>query len=354
MALDQFLLFGSDLIALFAIYAILVIGLNIQQGITGIPNFGLLFAVAGGAYITAGLSVRLVVIILGIHSTLDPISENTEVLQLVNPILRSQPLTAIGLLIFFVVIGGIAGGITGLIAAAPAIRLREDYLAITLLAFGEILNVIATGYTPLVGGPPGISVPDVLSEAGGQYRFYVASGVLLLWALLVFAYAGYFVKTPLGRTLKAIRDNETTAKSLGKPITHYRTIAILFGSILCGMSGTLWVLYSGAITPTLARYDWTFLPWLMLLLGGMGSNRGSFVGAFLLVAVNKLIVYYKFAFVGILPFDVVWLNYILLGLVTAIILIYRPQGITRDKRTVPRDILRLAQKELGPNQGGNS
>jgi branched-chain amino acid transport system permease protein len=138
-------------------------------------------------------------------------------------------------------------------------------------------------------------------------------------------------------------------KSLGKGIAHYRTIAILFGSILCGMCGSLWVFYSGAIPPSLARYGWTFLPWLMLLLGG--SNRGSFVGAFVLVALNKLIVYYKYVFVGILPFDVVWLNYILLGLVTVIILIYRPQGITRDKRTVPRDILRLAQKELGPSKG---
>lgn len=216
------------------------------------------------------------------------------------------------------------------------------------------MNVIAIGDLPLIGGTPGINVPDVLSWAGGQYRYYLASVVLLLWALLVFAYAGYFVKTPLGRTLKAIRDNETTAKSLGKNITHYRTIAILVGSVLCGMCGSLWVLYSGSITPSLTRYDWTFLPWVMLLLGGMGSNRGSFIGAFVLVTLNKLIVYYKYTFVGILPFDVVWLNYILLGLVTAIILIYRPQGIMQEERTVPRGTVRPAQKELGPSKGGNA
>ena len=220
----------------------------------------------------------------------------------------------------------------GLISSAPAVRLREDYLAITLLAFGEILNVIGIGYTPLIGGPPGVNVPDILAWAG-QYRFYAGTGVLLLVAIAIYAYACYVIETPFGRTLKAIRDNENVARSLGKDITRYRTTSILFGSLLCGIAGTLWVLYSGAVTPTYARFDWTFLPWLMILLGGMGTNRGTLVGTLIFVTLNKLIIYYKSAFVGILPFDVIWLNYILLGLITILILIYRPEGIVREVRT---------------------
>jgi branched-chain amino acid transport system permease protein len=103
--------------------------------------------------------------------------------------------------------------------------------------------------------------------------------------------------------------------------------------LLCGIAGTLWVLYSGAVTPSYARFDWTFLPWLMILLGGMGTNRGTLVGTLIFVTLNKLIIYYKSVFVGILPFDVVWLNYILLGLITILILIYRPEGIVREVRT---------------------
>jgi branched-chain amino acid transport system permease protein len=327
--LDQLILFTVDLLALFAVYLIINIGLNIQQGITGIPNFGILFAVAGGAYITAGLSTRLTLILVGIKTNLDPVSNNVSVLQLVNPILRSQPTLAISLFILFLIIGGAAGAAMGLIAAAPAIRLREDYLAITLLAFGEILNIVGQGYTPLIGGPPGVDLPDVLGWAG-QYRFYAGSLVLLLVAIVIFAVADYIIKTPFGRTLKAIRDNETVARSLGKNITQYRTVSILIGSMLCGIGGSLWVIYSGAITPTLARFDWTFLPWLMILLGGMGSNRGTLVGTIIFVTLNKLITYYKYAFVGILPFDVIWLNYLLLGLITILILIYRPEGIVRE------------------------
>jgi len=343
--LDQVILFVVDLLALLAVYLIINIGLNMQEGITGIPNFGIVLAVAGGAYITGGLSTRVAVNLLGIQTNLDPIFDNVPVLQLVNPILRSQPPTAIALLILFVIIGGIAGALMGLISSAPALRLREDYLAITLLAFGEILNVIGIGYKPLIGGPIGVSVPDILAWAG-RYRFYVGSFVLLFIAIAIFFYAGYLIRTPFGRTLKAIRDNEIVARSLGKNITTYRSISILFGSLLCGIAGSLWVLYGGAVTPTYGRFDWTFLPWLMILLGGMGSSRGVFVGTFIFVALNKLIVYYKYAFVGILPFDIVWLNYILLGLITILILIYRPEGIVREKWTAPKQNLSAADKEV--------
>ena len=334
-ALDQLILFTTDLLALLAVYLIINIGLNLQQGITGIPNFGILLAVAGGAYFTGGLSTRLALSLLGIRTDLSPVINNVPVLALINPTLVSQPLIAIAFMVLFIMVGGVAGAAMGLISSAPAVRLREDYLAITLLAFGEILNVIGIGYTPLIGGPPGVSVPDVLGWAG-QYRFYAGTLVLVLVAIAIFAYAGYLIKTPLGRTLRAIRDNEIVARSLGKDITRYRTVAILIGSTLCGIAGSLWVMYSGAVTPTYARFDWTFLPWLMILLGGMGSNRGVLVGTFIFVALDKLILYYKYSFAGILPFDIIWLNYLLLGFLTILILIYRPEGIVRTWQREPQ------------------
>lgn len=324
--IDQVILFVVDLLALFAVYLIISIGLNIQEGITGIPNFGIVFAVAGGAYITGGVSTRLAVSVLGIQTNLDPIINNVAVLGSVNPILRAEPSTATALLIVFIVIGGLAGALMGLISCAPAVRLREDYLAITLLAFGEILNVVGIGYKPLIGGPIGVNVPDIFGWAGG-YRFYLGTVAVLLVATGIFVYVSYLIKTPFGRTLKAIRDNEVVARSLGKDIIRYRTTSIMLGSSLCGIAGSLWVLYSGAVTPTYARFDWTFLPWLMILLGGLGSHRGALVGTITFVTLNKLIIYYKFAFVGLLPFDIVWLNYLLLGITTILILIYRPEGI---------------------------
>ena len=117
----------------------------------------------------------------------------------------------------------------------------------------------------------------------------------------------------------------------------------MIGSLFCGIAGSLWALYSGAITPTLARFDWTFLPWLMILIGGMGSNRGTLVGTAIVVTLNKLITYFKYAFVGIVPFNIIWLNYLLLGVMTILILIYRPEGIVREtlpttKRTTGNNV----------------
>ena len=330
MTLDQVILFTVDLLALFSIYLIISLGLNLQQGVTGIPNFGLVLAVAGGAYITASLSTRLAIYLLNVHTSLDPIVNNVAVLQLVNPILRSSPWVSIGLLVLFLIIGGASGALMGLISSAPAIRLREDYLAITLLAFGEILNVVGTGYDPLIGGPAGTSLPDIFGWAG-QYRFYWATLIMLLVAVMLFVYIERLVKTPFGRVLKAIRDNENTAMSLGKDITRYRMSSILIGSILCGIAGALWALYSGAVTPSYDRLDYTFLPWLMVLLGGMGSNVGTAVGTLVFVTLDELIDYFKYSFAPFLPFNVVWLNYLLLGLLTIFILIYRPEGIIREK-----------------------
>jgi len=332
VTLDQVILFTVDLLALFSVYLIISLGLNLQQGVTGIPNFGLVLAVAGGAYITASLSTRLAIYLLNVHTSLDPIVNNVAVLQLVNPILRSSPWISIGLLILFLIIGGASGALMGLISSAPAIRLREDYLAITLLAFGEILNVVGTGYDPLIGGPAGTSLPDIFGWAG-QYRFYWATLIMLLVAVMLFVYIERLVKTPFGRVLKAIRDNENTAMSLGKDITRYRMSSILIGSILCGIAGALWALYSGAVTPSYDRLDYTFLPWLMVLLGGMGSNVGTAVGTLVFVTLDELIDYFKYSFAPFLPFNVVWLNYLLLGLLTIFILIYRPEGIIREKWT---------------------
>jgi len=332
VTLDQVILFTVDLLALFSVYLIINLGLNLQQGVTGIPNFGLVLAVAGGAYITASLSTRLAIYLLNVHTNLDPIVNNVTVLQLVNPILRSSPWLSIGLLALFLVIGGASGALMGLLSSAPAVRLREDYLAITLLAFGEILNVVGAGYDPLVGGPPGTSLPDIFGWAG-QYRFYWATLIMFLVAVIIFVYIERLVRTPFGRVLKAIRDNENTARSIGKDITRYRMSAVLIGSILCGIAGALWALYSGAVTPSYDRFDYTFLPWLMILLGGMGSNIGTAVGTLVFVTLDELIDYFKYTFAPFLPFNVVWLNYLLLGLLTIFILIYRPEGIIREKWT---------------------
>jgi branched-chain amino acid transport system permease protein len=331
MIVEAVSLFLLDLLAICAIYLILNLGLNIEYGFTGIPNFGTVFWVAGGAFTVGALSTSFAAWILGINiSGLDIISDNIVIVSKVNECIVKQPLYGIMLLVVLLVIVAGVGAILGMILSLPTVRLRADYLSITFLAFGEVLNVIGIAYRPLVGGPPGVNVPDVWAWAGG-WRFVASTLTIAAIAVLIFIYSEYLIRTPFGRTLRAVRDNEVAAAALGKDIARYRFAAMIIGSIMASVAGALFALYSGSVTPTFVRFHWTFLPWLMILLGGVGNSLGVVAGTAMFYSVYKLIIYYKYVLMGIMPFDVVWLNYILLGIVVVLVLIFRPQGLIPEK-----------------------
>jgi branched-chain amino acid transport system permease protein len=331
MIVEAVSLFLLDLLAIFAIYLILNSGLNVEYGFTGIPNFGTVFWVAGGAFTVGALSTSFAAWVLGINiSGLDIISDNIVIVSKVNEYIAAQPLYGIMLLIVMLVTAAGVGAILGIILSLPTVRLRADYLSITFLAFGEILNVIGIAYRPLVGGPPGVNVPDVWAWAGG-WRFVASTLTIAIIAVLTFIYSEYIIRTPFGRALRAVRDNEVAAAALGKDIARYRLAAMVIGSIMASVAGALFVLYSGSVTPTFVRFHWTFLPWLMILLGGVGNTLGVAAGTAMFYTAYKLIIYYKYALMGFMPFDVVWLNYILLGIVVVLVLIFKPQGLIPEK-----------------------
>lgn len=348
---EEIILFASSFIAVYAVYIIASISLNIQRGFAGIPQFGLMFAIAGGAYIIGNLANRVAIWILGIKPLADPILESSVVLGQINPVLASQPLLSVGLLVIYLILGALFGAVLGLIQVGPAIRLRIDYLSITLLAFAEIINVIATAYRPLIGGAYGVQVPLLFGWAG-KYAIDVTALVMFIVALIIYAYAEYLARTPLGRTLKAIRDNEITAQSLGKDIVKYRAIAIVLGSAFSGMAGVLWSFYNGAVIPgQYHRFNWTFLPWLMLLLGGIGNNKGVFLGTTIFVTLDRFITYYKHSLAGLLPFDVIWVYQLLIGFITMLILLYKPEGLLPEKPYIPKGVKERIGKLISSEKG---
>jgi branched-chain amino acid transport system permease protein len=331
MNFDPILLFSLNLLAYIALYMIVNEGLNIQYGVTGVTQFGLVFAVSGGAFTAGYLAPRAGVWIFHINmGGLDFVNGNTILTTEVNSMTKAQPMNGFAILLIVIIVAALVGGLLGVISSVPAINLRSDYLGITLLAFGEILNVFGVAYTPLIGGPPGVIVPDVWAWAGGN-RFVASTLTLAASAGLAYVYIEYVIRTPFGRTLRAIRDNEVAAQSLGKNLPRCRLEAIVIGSVLASIGGALFVLYAGSVTPSLTRFTWTFLPWLMLLLGGIGSNVGTLVGTAAWFTIYDSILYSKFYLQGVLPFDVVWLNYILLGIVVILILIFRPQGLIPER-----------------------
>jgi len=332
MVLEAETIFIIDLLAIFAIYVIVNLSLNLEFGFTGIPNFGKVLAVGAGAFVAASIPGRIFASIAGIEG--DYIANNLAIVSEINVWLVDN--TGIGFVVFFLTLGiaaGVGGGV-GLLTSYPAIRLRGDYLAITLLAFGESIRIIGNNFTPLVGGTLGVQIPDPLAFLPNELRFPVATLGLVLIAIAVYVYSEKMIRSPLGRMLRAVRDNEVAAESLGKNTTQIRIKIIMVSAALAAIGGALYAFYvGGTIAIAYDRASWTFWPFLMILIGGLANNKGVIVGTLIFVTLRKFIIYFKDSLEGFVPFDVVWLDFLLLGTILLLVLLYRPQGIFVEKPT---------------------
>ncbi len=329
---EQWLLFLVDLLAIFGIYLTLNLSLRLQLGYTGIANFGLVLSFTGGAYVAGWLPVRMGMRLFHVDSSLakDMIWNNVIINSQINQSLQQNPSMAMSILIVTLLVAAAIGALLGFLSGYPAVRLGGDYLAISLLALGEVLAIIGGNYEPLVGGPLGVQVPDVWAWSL-DHRFAVASLANCVMALGVWAYLSAIERSPMGRVLRAVRDNPDAAASLGKDVTKIRLNVLIAGGTICSLAGAMYAFYTSGVAPSaLGRFDWTFLPWVMVVFGGSGSNLGVLLGTFAFITLQKLIVSYKYA-LSFLPFDPVWLQYLLMGLVLLLILNFRPYGLIREK-----------------------
>jgi branched-chain amino acid transport system permease protein len=336
--LELIILWLFDLVAYLSIYLVATISLNFQFGYTGIPNFGLLFSIAIGAYTTGALTGRLAMWYYGIGNGLDYIMDNTKIITMLNARLSNDPLGGIFLLFITILVSMLFSAALGFIASFPAIRLKEDYLLMILIAMGEAVRIIGTNYTPLVGGTLWVSVPNLFAWTG-LYSSYVVIILMIITAILTFIFVQVIVTSPFGRLIRAMREDETAIKFLGKDIIKIKIIVMMLGSSLASLSGILFSLYTGSvIASAFTRVDWTFWPWLMLMIGGKGNNIGAFIGTISVISARKLIIFIKHDFEVIFPFSVVWLEQIFLGITLILFIIFRPQGLLPEKPTKIRGI----------------
>ncbi len=345
--------FILDLTALFAVYGIVVLSLNLEAGYTGIPNFGKMMGIAIGAYVASGLMGRMLVFLYNATNPSDKIvyndfvRENAMIVTKLNLWLSHNILMSILLVILTLLLAFVVGGILGYIAAYPAVRLRGDYLAITLLAVAEAVRIIGYNYKPIVGGTLGLQVPDPFAFAGSK-RFEAATLTLIIMLVLVYIVYEKMLNTPLGRVLRAIRDDEQASESLGKDVAKYRVKVMIVGTATASLAGALYAMYTtGVIATAYNRVSWTFWPWVMLMLGGSANNRGVLAGTFVFVLLRFMIIRYKHLLESVVPFDVVWLDYILLSVALLLVLALRPQGILPERpiRTInPEKLLKRSQK----------
>ncbi len=330
---------------MFCFFLVVSLTVNLEFGYGGVPNFGKVLFVSIGAFLAGSMAYRLMVYLLGLKG--DIFGLQFSFIPIINEKLAANPLMAVGLFVFMLALAAIAGGFFGFLASYPAIRLREDYLGMLLLAAGEFFLIFSLSYLPFLGGPLGMNAPAPIFYIGtivGQPDLVVL-GVLAVAAILIYVYAERVGRSPLGRTLRALRDNEVAAEAVGKDVVAMRRNVLIVSSAIAGIAGVMWISFQPLMTPgttsaaTFNRLTDTFIPFVIVILGGAANNRGVLLGTFVYLLIYNAFsqgvtflgpsVQNALALVGIDNIKLILIGALLIG-----ILIRRPQGIIPEKPTL--------------------
>ncbi len=306
--------------------ALAAIGLNVQFGYTGLLNFGQVGFLAIAAY---GLGVGV---------------------------------TYLGLPFFASILLGLALAVLlALLLGIPTLRLRADYLAIVTIAASEVIRLVARSAVlrDVTGGSSGLTgFADgfyALNPFGrGNYGFgpfsysenrfwllLVGWTLVLLGSLLVFL----LMRSPWGRVLKAIREDEDAARSLGKNVVGYKMQALVLGGLFGALGGFVFAIANSSIQPDNYSTQLTFYAYTALILGGTARVGGPVVGAVLFIGLFVLLenTLVQAINAGFIPETLMNSNQVgivrgmLVGLGLMLLMIFRPQGLFGDRKELAID-----------------
>ncbi|HJX61081.1 MAG TPA: branched-chain amino acid ABC transporter permease, partial [Dehalococcoidia bacterium] len=306
---------------------VFALGLNVQWGYTGIFNFGIVGFFMVGAYTSALV-------------TKSPSSG--EFVRYVGGLDLAEglgPLNLEGLTGF--VLGALAGatvsGIVAFLVAIPALRLREDYLAIATIGIAEVFRRIAIEEEGLVNGTRGLTgIPrplhDLVSPPDYKYIYF---GVAVVVLIIIFVAIERAARSPWGRVLKAIREDELATAASGKNIWAFRMQAFVLGAMIMGIGGAVYSANQGSIVPdTFSHFFGTFIIWAMLMVGGSGSNRGAILGAYVVWGFWTLTGLIQPHLPEALEARTSYIRDLLIGLLIVVVLLLRPNGLMGEERRV--------------------
>jgi ABC-type branched-subunit amino acid transport system permease subunit len=378
-----------NLTVIIAVYALLSLGLSVEMGHAGLFNFGHVAFAMLGAYTAVVFSQRagpglgpmlegagpgavlftaLVALLGGLLVYLPlllgarrlPLSPRAGILAAALPAALAALVLAWAILpldaraaqnavaVLGILLGVAAAAVGGLLLGLASLRLREDYLAIVTLGTSQILLLVALNEEWLTNGSQGIlsfQIPVADWARGtGWWRdlarsqdllpiplAYAAVGVLAV--LLAYLLLETLARSPWGRVMKAIREDEDVASALGKNVLWYKLQALMIGSGLAALAGVLFVWSLTSVLPTHFLAVVTFTVFAMLVLGGIGNHRGAILGAILIWGIFEL-----GGSLNSVPFlaerGIQWagpLQNIFVGLVLVLVVMFRPQGAVGSK-----------------------
>ncbi|SDJ85199.1 amino acid/amide ABC transporter membrane protein 2, HAAT family [Halovenus aranensis] len=288
---------------LFVLYAMVLVGLNLQFGHAGLVNFGPVAFFAVGGYTAAVLTAE-------------------------------DPFQGVGLGLPWPV--GLAAGVLaamalGVLLGVSTLRLRDDFLAIVTLAVAEIVHGSIITFRDITGGTNGLqNVPQPVAgttDAGGNAELVSTVLVFGAFALLFYGLFRRLSASPYGRVLRAIRADEQVTETLGKRVFRYKLVVFVYGAAVAGLAGALLVFYNGAASDTFFTIDMTVIVWVGMLIGGAGSDRGVLGGLAVIMSFQLLTRFFNDSIPFVTQDQFASIRLMLIGLLLMIIIKYRPEGI---------------------------
>jgi len=296
------LFFFFEVAVLFLLYAMILVGLNLQFGHTGLVNFGPVAFFAVGGYTAAILTAN-------------------------------DPFRAVGLGVAWpvgLVAGVLAAATLGVLLGVSTLRLRDDFLAIVTLAVAEIVHGLIVTLRDITGGTVGLqNVPQPIAgqtESGGPELVVT---ILVFGAICLFFYGVFhrLSSSPYGRVLRAIRADEQVTETLGKRVFRYKLAVFVYGAAIAGFAGALLVFYNGAAAEGFFTINVTVIVWIGMLIGGAGSDRGVIGGLALIMGFQLLTRFLNDEIPFVTQDQFASIRLVLIGLLLMLIIRYRPEGI---------------------------
>jgi branched-chain amino acid transport system permease protein len=304
--------YGAFFLSTALIFALITLGLNLQWGLTGLFNVGIAGFVAIGAYASA------------ILTTPDAVDR-------------------IGGFGWPIVLGWTGAALIAAAAAAftgyATLRLKADYLAITTFGVAVVVQLVALNAQGLTGGPFGVAfIPRPFAAVQDQPVLFNFANLAVVAGVTLATFLGleHLSRSPWGRVLRALREDERAAIALGKSVQSYRIQAFAVGGGVMGLAGAVQAHFIGFIAPDNYLPTLTFQVWAMLMVGGSGSNRGAVLGA---IVVWAIWVGSGTLTAAIVPSDLqaraASLQIVAIGVMLCLILLWRPQGFFGPRKRRP-------------------
>ena len=284
-------------LTLCGIYALLALSLNLVWGGVGLVNLGLAGFFAVGAYTSALVTGAGAPVLIGWGAAL------------------------------------LVGAAVGLVVTFATVRLRDDYLAIVTLGFAEVIRLVALNERWLTNGSDGISGIKAPLKAelglGGFMLFYL--GMVTLIVLLTSTLLHRLDRSPFGRAMKAIREDQQLAAFAGKNVLRFKLQTFALSAAIAALAGALYAHFQSYVSPDHFEPLITIYIFLAVTAGGVGRTSGAVLGAYLVVIFVEATRFMTQWLPVLQPVQLAALREILVGLALILVLHLRPQGILPER-----------------------